>query len=75
MCQNKVRQNDADADSATYNQFIIDNVFIDEFENHPYIRSVTDEDNRTILLPGAKDVATQMISAWRSEVANEEKCK
>lgn len=54
--------------SPEFDQFILDNVFIDEFENHIYIRSSTDEQNRAILQPEAKTVALKMIATWRSEV-------
>ncbi len=73
MYRKKVRSSESSVDSAAYSQFIIDNVFIDEFENHPYIRSVTDKDNRAILPPDAKNVAIQMISAWENEVVAEKK--
>lgn len=72
MYRKKVRDKESLADTAAYSQFIIDNVFIDEFENHPYIRSVTDKDNRAILLPEAKGIAVQMIAAWKNEVVAEE---
>jgi hypothetical protein len=72
MYRKKVQKSESNVDSAAYSQFIIDNVFIDEFENHPYIRSVTDKDNRAILQPDAKDVAIQMILAWKNEVVAEE---
>lgn len=72
MYRKKNRNEKSLVESAAYSQFIIDNVFIDEFENHPYIRSVTDKDNRAILLPEAKDIAVQMISAWKNEVEAEE---
>jgi hypothetical protein len=62
-------------DSKAFNQFIIDNVFIDEFENHPYIRSVTDKNNKAILLPETKSVAMQLITTWMNEVIAEENRK
>jgi hypothetical protein len=49
-------------------QFIIDNVFIDEFENQPFIRSHTDENNRAILEPDVKKTAIKLISVWMTEV-------
>jgi hypothetical protein len=52
-----------------FTQFVIDNVFIDEFENHPFIRSNTDADNKAILLPQAKDIAVKMIAAWAKEAS------
>lgn len=75
MYRKKVRNQESLADAEAYNQFIIDNVFIDEFENHPYIRSVTDKKNKAILLPEAKSIAMQMISAWMKEVVAEEGSK
>jgi hypothetical protein len=75
MYRKKAHNKESKAESSAYSQFIIDNVFIDEFENHPYIRSVTDNDNRAILLPQAKEIAFQMISAWKKEVIAEEKRK
>jgi hypothetical protein len=68
MYRKKGQEKESIVDSTAYSQFIIDNVFIDEFENHPYIRSVTDKDNRAILQPEAKEIAVQMISAWKNEV-------
>ena len=50
-----------------FTQFVIDNVFIDEFENHPFIRSNTDANNKAILLPQAKDIAVKMITEWAKE--------
>ena len=75
MYRKKADKKESQAEATAYGQFIIDNVFIDEFENHPYIRSVTDNDNRAILLPEAKEIAFQMISAWKKEVVAEEKRK
>jgi hypothetical protein len=49
-------------------QFIIDNVFIDEFENQPFIRSQTDESNRAILAPEVKRIAIKLIMVWMTEV-------
>jgi hypothetical protein len=57
--------------SREFDQFILDNIFIDEFENHIYIRSCTDPQNRAILRPEAKTVALKMIAAWRAEVLKE----
>jgi hypothetical protein len=45
-------------------QFVIDNIFIDEFENHPFVRSFTDRNNRAILPPKARIIAIKLISAW-----------
>ena len=59
----KREQKDIDkADS--FMQFVIDNVFIDEFENHPFVRSFTDRDNRAILPPKARNIAVKLISVW-----------
>ena len=51
-----------------YYQFIVDNVFIDEFENHPYIRSTTDATNRAVLQPEALKTAFQLLGNWTKEV-------
>jgi hypothetical protein len=75
MYRRKVQSREPIEDSNAFNQFIIDNVFIEEFENHPYIRSVTDKNNKAILLPEAKSVAMQLISAWMKEVIAEENRK
>ncbi len=72
MYRRKAQKNEPIEDPIAFNQFIIDNVFIDEFENHPYIRSVTDRNNQAILLPGTKSVALQLITAWMNEVLAEE---
>ena len=55
-------------DIAAFKQFVIDNVFIDEFENHPFIRTTTDKTNRAILPPKAKKIALKMITDWMDEV-------
>ncbi len=75
MYRRKVQNREPIGDSKAFNQFIIDNIFIDEFENNPYIRSVTDRNNQAILLPEAKSVAIQLISAWMNEVIAEENRK
>ncbi|MGB5618677.1 MAG: hypothetical protein WBM78_17670 [Desulfobacterales bacterium] len=75
MYRKKVQSREPIEDSKAFNQFIIDNVFIDEFENHPYIRSVTDKNNKAILLPETKSVAMQLITAWMNEVIAEENRK
>ena len=49
-------------------QFIIDNVFIDEFENQPFSRSHTDENNQAILAPEVKSIAIKLIMVWMTEV-------
>lgn len=69
MYQKRSEGQDPNNDIAEFKQFVIDNVFIDEFENHPFIRSATDENNRAILLPKAKRIALKMISAWMNEAA------
>lgn len=71
MYRKKIQNGDAIDNSKAFDQFIIDNVFIDEFENHFYIRSATDDNNRAILLPEAKAVALKMLSAWKNEVLGE----
>ena len=48
----------------SFMQFVIDNIFIDEFENHPFVRSFTDRNNRAILPPKARNIAIKLISAW-----------
>ncbi|MFZ0241300.1 MAG: hypothetical protein WAL90_06595 [Desulfobacterales bacterium] len=73
MFRRKAQNKEAIEDPVAFNQFIIDNVFIDEFENNPYIQSVTDRNNQAILRPEAKSVALQLISAWMSEVMAEQK--
>jgi len=73
MYRKRYRNGDRDEAPRNFDQFILDNVFIDEFENHIYIRSSTDQQNRAILRPEAKTVALKMIAAWRAEVFNEMK--
>jgi hypothetical protein len=68
MYRKKLNSNSAKNDMADFKQFVIDNVFIDEFENHPFIRTAADKNNRAILLPKAKKIALKMISAWMIEV-------
>ncbi|MCP4366902.1 MAG: hypothetical protein GY797_02125 [Deltaproteobacteria bacterium] len=54
-----------DIDKAdSFMQFVIDNVFIDEFENHPFVRSFTDKNNRAVLPPKARKIAVKLISVW-----------
>ncbi len=54
-----------DIDKAdSFMQFVIDNVFIDEFENHPFVRSFTDKTNRAVLPPKARKIAVKLISVW-----------
>ena len=71
MYRNKVHGGDAIEDQEGFNKFIIENVFIDEFENHVYIRSATDEKNRAILLPEANAIVHQMLEMWMNEVVAE----
>jgi hypothetical protein len=68
MYKKKLQGKDPKNDIASFKQFVIDNVFIDEFENHPFIRTATDKSNRAILLPKAKKIALKMITAWMDEV-------
>ena len=71
MYRKKIQNGDTIDNAEAFDQFIIDNVFIDEFENHFYIRSATDDNNRAILLPEAKAIAIKMLSAWRNEIKGE----
>lgn len=73
MYRNKVRESGAVEDQEGFNKFIIENVFIDEFENHVYIRSATDEQNRAILLPEAMTIVSRMLEMWMNEVVAEKK--
>jgi len=68
MYKKKLQAKDPKKDIAGFKQFVIDNVFIDEFENHPFIRTATDKSNRAILLPKAKKIALKMITTWMDEV-------
>lgn len=70
MYRNKVHGGNIE-DREGFNKFIIENVFIDEFENHVYIRSATDEKNRAILLPEANAIVHQMLDMWMNEVVAE----
>ena len=70
MYKKKLQGKDSKTDNAGFKQFVIDNVFIDEFENHPFIRTATDKSNRAILLPKAKNIALKMITAWMNEVGH-----
>ena len=70
MYRNKVHGGNIE-DREEFNKFIIENVFIDEFENHVYIRSATDEKNRAILLPEANAIVHQMLDMWMNEVVAE----
>ncbi len=71
MYRNKVNEGGTIEDEEGFNKFIIENVFIDEFENHVYIRSSTDEKNRAILLPEANAIVHQMLKTWMNEVVAE----
>jgi hypothetical protein len=71
MYRKKLENQELIEDAEAYNDFIIENVFIDEFENHPYIRSATDERNRAILRPEARAIAIKMILGWMRDVATE----
>ncbi|KPJ75209.1 MAG: hypothetical protein AMJ54_15570 [Deltaproteobacteria bacterium SG8_13] len=71
MYRNKVGGGGTIEDPEGFNKFIIENVFIDEFENHVYIRSATDEKNRAILLPEANAIVYQMLEMWMNEVVAE----
>jgi hypothetical protein len=71
MYRNKVSENGDIDDREGFNKFIIENVFIDEFENHVYIRSATDDKNRAILLPEADVIVHQMLEMWMNEVVAE----
>jgi len=73
MYRKRYRNGEGSDPSKDYDQFILDNIFIDEFENHIYIRSATDQQNRAILRPDAKTVALKMLRAWRAEVLKEMK--
>jgi hypothetical protein len=68
MYKKQLQGKDPKTNIAGFKQFVIDNVFIDEFENHPFIRTATDKSNRAILLPKAKNIALKMITAWMDEV-------
>jgi hypothetical protein len=69
MYKKRLQTKNPKNDIAGFKQFVIDNVFIDEFENHPFIRTATDKTNRAILAPKAKKVALKMITDWMDEVA------
>ena len=71
MYRNKLRDSGAVEDPEEFNKFIIENVFIDEFENHVYIRSATDEKNKAILLPEAHAIVSRMLEMWMNEVVAE----
>jgi hypothetical protein len=71
MYQKKITSGERIDNTDAFNQFIIDNVFIDEFENHPFIRSVTDENNQAILLPESRSLAMRLITLWMNEVTTD----
>ncbi|NNK84248.1 MAG: hypothetical protein HKO91_01695 [Desulfobacterales bacterium] len=64
MYRRKLREQENIDKADSFMQFVIDNIFIDEFENHPFVRSFTDKNNRAILPPKAKNIAAKLISAW-----------
>jgi len=64
MYKEKLRKQNHIDKADSFMQFVIDNIFIDEFENHSFIRSVTDRTNRAILPPKAKNIAIRLISVW-----------
>ena len=64
MYRRKLREQDNINKADSFMQFVIDNIFIDEFENHPFVRSFTDKNNRAILPPKAKNIAAKLISTW-----------
>ncbi len=64
MYRRKMREQQDTDKADSFMQFVIDNVFIDEFENHPFVRSFTDRDNRAILPPKARNIAVKLISVW-----------
>ncbi|MDY6789654.1 MAG: hypothetical protein SWH54_00110 [Thermodesulfobacteriota bacterium] len=64
MYRKKLREQGHIDKEDRFTQFVIDNIFIDEFENHPFIRSFTDKNNRAILPPTARDIAVKLISVW-----------
>lgn len=71
MLRKKLQTEQSIEDPEKYYQFIVDNVCIDEFENHPFIRSTTDATNRAILNPEALDTAFLLLGAWTREVSAE----
>jgi hypothetical protein len=64
MYRRKLREQGNIDKADSFMQFVIDNVFIDEFENHPFVRSFTDRDNRAILPPKARNIAVKLILVW-----------
>ena len=64
MYREKLRKQGHIDKADSFMQFVIDNIFIDEFENHPFVRSFTDRNNRAILLPKARNIAIKLISVW-----------
>ena len=71
MYRKRIKNGDGDKNSDSFNQFIVTNIFIDEFENHTYIRSDTDENNQAILIPEVESIVYKMIDAWKNEVMAE----
>ena len=64
MYRKKLREQDGIDKADSFMQFVIDNIFIDEFENHPFVRSFTDKNNRAILPPKAGNIAAKLILVW-----------
>ena len=64
MYRKKLREHGHIDKADSFMQFVIDNIFIDEFENHPFVRSFTDRNNRAILQPKARNIAVKLISVW-----------
>ena len=64
MYRRKLREQDNIDKADSFMQFVIDNIFIDEFENHPFVRSFTDKNNRAILPPKARNIAAKLILVW-----------
>ena len=64
MYRKKLREQGHIDKADSFMQFVIDNIFIDEFENHPFVRSFTDKNNRAILPPKARNIAVKLISVW-----------
>lgn len=64
MYRKKLREQGGIDKADSFMQFVIDNIFIDEFENHPFVRSFTDKNNRAILPPKARNIAAKLILVW-----------
>jgi len=72
MCRKKLADKKQVGNFEGFVEFIIDNVFIDEFENYIYVRPATDKNNKAILPPKAKEIAIKMISIWITQIYAEE---